>query len=341
MTPPSPPELSDRTRALRVIDDAVVTPTVVDRDGMTFTGCVYDAAGRIVRESQRTSRNVSWKPADPEQVDVGIAVDQLDGEGVYLGHYTGHYGHFLLETLSRFWALESGAGFDRLLFQPFVHPTPRPRSFSPAKVSLECFGVDLRRVSIVRKPTRVRRLVLPTSLLEIKRWADQRQSDVYRRIAACCAQERMDGRLPSRLYLSRRRFKRFQLTERSKGYRPFTNEDQVEELFESLGFRVLYPERIDFAHQVSMYGQADVVAGSPGSALHNAVFMKPGALLVKVGNLRHRSVANPNQLLCDELGGVRSEFLPFEGRVVDWDRRLGEVDIAHLRERLEGLLGTT
>jgi hypothetical protein len=113
----------------------------------------------------------------------------------------------------------------------------------------------------------------------------------------------------------------------------------VESLFRSLGFKVLHPERVDFAQQVSMYGQADVVAGSPGSALHNAVFMKPGALLVKVGNLRHRSAAVTNQLLCDELGGVRSEFLPFEGRVVDSDRRLGEVDIGRLRERLEGLLG--
>ena len=332
-------EVSVRPRALHVIEDALVTPTVVDRRASTFTGCVYDHGGRIVRASQRTARDVAWQPADPEQIDSGVTADELDGDCLYLGHYTGHYGHFLLETLARFWALESTSDVDRFLLQPFVHSTPRPRSFPPARVCLECFGADLGRVSIVRKPTRVRRLMLPTSLVEIKRWADRRQRDVYRKIAACCRREHSDGQSASRLYLSRRRLRRFGPTTRSRGYRPFSNEHQVEGVFASLGFEVLHPERIDFARQVSMYEQADVVAGSPGSALHNAVFMKPGALLVKVGNLRHRSAAVTNQLLCDELGGVRSEFLPFEGRVVDSDRRLGEVDIGRLRERLEGLLG--
>lgn len=323
-----------------MVDDAYVTPTVVDRQRMTFTGCVYDAAGDIVGASQRTSRGVSWKTEDPDRIDVGAPAGELDHECLYLGHYTAHYGHFLLETLARFWALESDASFERFLFQPFVHSAPRPRSFSPARVSLECFGVDLGRVSIVRKPMRVRRLAVPTSLVEINHSADPRQSAVYRRIAACCAKRRSAGGRPSRLYLSRRRFRRFGLTERSKGYRPFTNEDEVENLFASLGFRVAHPERIDFSEQVGMYGQADVIAGYPGSALHNAVFMKPGALLVKVGGLRHWSVANPNQKMCEELGRVRAEFLPFKGRVVDWDQRLGEVDIEHLRGRLDALLAT-
>jgi capsular polysaccharide biosynthesis protein len=221
-------------RSLQVVDDALITPTVADANSETFTGCVYDRAGTIVRAAQRTSRGVSWKPVDPECVDVGVARREIDGDCIYLGHYTAHYGHFLLETLARFWALESGETFDRFLFQPLLHPTPRLRSFSPAKVSLECFGVDLRRVSIVRKATRVKRLVVPASLVEINNSAHQSQGAVYRRIAECCAGA---AELPHpRLYLSRRRYKRFRPGEESKGYKPFTNEDQVEQLFESLGF---------------------------------------------------------------------------------------------------------
>lgn len=328
-----------QSRSLHIVDNALVTPTVIDRANRTFTGCVYDGAGEIVRAAQRTSHGVSWKAVDPDRVDLRIAAEEVDGECVYLGHYTSHYGHFLLETLSRFWALESGSDFDRLVFHPFVHPTPRPRSFAPARVALECFDADLRRVTILRRPTRFRRLVLPTALVEINNAADEGQRAVYRRIVARCRARSGAGFSPQRLYLSRRRLNRFRLPGRSTAYRPFTNEGEIEELFGSLGFVVLHPERVPFSEQVALYSRADVVAGYPGSALHNAVFMRPGALLVKIGSLRTRSVGNPNQRMCEELAGVRSEFLRFDGRIVDWDERLGEVDIDQLRVRLEDLLG--
>lgn len=180
--------------------------------------------------------------------------------------------------------------------------------------------------------------------MEIGHWAHPSQGEVYRQIARCCSMQLEDAynyerARTLRLYLSRRRYKRYRTFGRWRAYRPFSNEDEVEELFASLGFEVIHPERLNFAQQVAMYKRAEVVAGYPGSELHNAVFMKPGALLLKVGSLRSRSVANPNQRLCDELGRVRAEFLHFEGEVVDWKNRLGQVDIDCLRSRVERLSG--
>ena len=133
---------------------AIATPMVAHQADRTFTGAIYDATGALCPQSQRTLRGQNeWSPHDPQRIPVDAPRTRIPGRSLYLGHYTGHYGHFLLETLSRLWAIPEGADhdlrYDRFVFHPFLHDTPAPHRFSPAKAIFGCFGIKPQQFHLI------------------------------------------------------------------------------------------------------------------------------------------------------------------------------------------------
>jgi hypothetical protein len=313
---------------LRVLANAIVTPLVVDRATMTFSGSVHDEAGRLVLEAQRPRWRNAWMPADPAHVDSHGEGTVIEGRCVYLGHYWDHYGHFLIESISRFWSLIEDSGYDRLVFHPFVYGIRPLSEYAPARTCLAAFGVDPARALIVDRRLKFRDLAVPSPLVAINRGAADGQAEVFKRIGEYCeaaGRSTRATRRPERLYVSRRNWKGASLVE---------NEDEIERIFESFGFTVLHPERMLFEEQVRLYRRAEALAGLTGSAMHNTVFMAHGARAIHLGTRRSPVRVNRNQVFCDRLGGVASNFIRFVGT------GLGHraLDADHLRRELARLL---
>jgi capsular polysaccharide biosynthesis protein len=260
--------------------------------------------------------------------------ERFDKCAVYLGHYSGHYGHFLLETLSRFWPLGRLA-FNAVIAHPFIHTTPPPSTFEPAAVSFRSFRIDPGRLRIVDRPLRVERLLVPSSLFDINYRAHEDLIHVYRRIAEHCTRWRRRRSSDLRVYLSRSRFRSHQSEVRS-----IANEVEIEAVFQQAGFHVVHPQLLGFADQVRLYARASVLAGLSGSALHNSVFTKPGTRVITIGTARDSDQLPANQRICDSLACAESAFLPFVGTIIDKDSCTGVFDIDALQEALRTLLGT-
>jgi hypothetical protein len=103
------PTLKSDPISISVIRHALVTPTEIDRTKGEFTGSVYAADGRRVELAERYSPipGDPYKPSSALLVDAAIrsTARYVEGSHLYLGHYIPHYGHFLAETMSTFWAL--------------------------------------------------------------------------------------------------------------------------------------------------------------------------------------------------------------------------------------------
>src|ERR1700749_4097500 len=100
-------ELMDRPLRIDVADNALATAFEYDPATTQIKGCVYDSNGDLISLSQRTSgvggdRIVN---SDSPRIENVTATIRIEHDCVYLGHLMGHYGHFLTETLSSFWAL--------------------------------------------------------------------------------------------------------------------------------------------------------------------------------------------------------------------------------------------
>ena len=326
------------------LKNAIATPTGLDHVSKTFTGVVYDSSGDICIDAQRSSTEANeWQPSDVQRITPSKSKDHLPGKSLYLGHYTGHYGHFLLETLSRFWVLKGqtpiSSNYDYVVFHPFVHKTPSVERFSPAKISFAAFGIPSNKVLILKEQQSFEHLTVPQSLFEINSHVAPAMSGVYKQILtyALSLPSHKVGFLRSligwagdgdlKIYVARRR---------ARGYHPMINERAVERIFRELGFKILHPESWRFEQQVALFQRADVLAGVEGSALHNSVFMRSEALVINIGTVREPTGDILNQRLCDSLSGVVPIHIPFKGEILRGSKAV--YDIEFLKEALAAAL---
>ena len=283
-------------------------------------GAVHDADGVLVPQSQRlwNGNRKEPVPADPEQVRVRRRAQRLAGTWLYAGHWSTHFGHFLLETLPNLWpdpaeqaATLSGVVAHRPIRGPAPSDADRVRLEEPTLhpwqqqlMELAGYGaVDLRVVH--GRPVRVERLVVPSRPVVLKRRAGPAAVQVWRRISDAVAER---GR-ESRVYLSRSKFHAGDHGPR----RVRTDEAQdarLDAFFSDAGFCVVHPETLPITEQIALVRGADVLAGLPGSALHLSAFAEPGTRVLTIGDRRNAGKPLPAQTMVDEACGHRSMFVP-------------------------------
>lgn len=315
---------------------AVVTPTQTDKATRRFSGAVHTADGRLLRTTQRNTGR-DYVPTDPEVLDPLPRCATLPGRSVYLGQLPNHYGHFLIEGLARAWALEQLPAPRWYVCHRFVDGS-RPRALPYVKAAFAALGIPRRRLAVIDRPTRCEILHVPTPLFRVTHSVRAEYIDTHRRLAAWCRdrvspRRRVDLPPGARLYLSRRG-----IPVASRGV---ANEEAIERLFESFGFTVLHPERLDFCAQLALYGEASVLAGFTGSALHNILYCRPGTRLIDLGDPRGLPEQNLNQRCCDWIAGARAVYVPFRGERTGPARGAaqGSFDLDYLCGELQGILG--
>ncbi len=325
-------------KQLHILENGIITPTVYDPKTDVFTGGVYSQHGTLCQPAERSHllSNVRFFP--PSTIDPQIPCDEeLSGTTLYLGHYTHFYGHFLMETLARFWALDSDLKYDHIVFHTLFDNASTSDTFSAAQTAFEAFGINPIQVKIIKKTVKAEKLIVPTKLIAVSDQASPEQAAIYQKLIAHCHNQNSAGpeTLPKRVYVSRR-----QLNSLGNRERFTQNEAEAEAVFESHGFTVVYPEQLDFQYQVRLFHAADIVAGLDGSALHNALFMRPGTKTIILGNPRKPNAPHLNQLICNRLAQVEPIFIPYRGNLLDEQSGAFEINIQHLTEQLQERLNS-
>jgi hypothetical protein len=251
--------------------------------------------------------------------DHGGDIPTQPGLHYFAGAAWSHFGHFILEGLSRFWLLARlpKSIRDELRFV-FYNDCPLP---DWQLEFLEALGVAAERIVYLAEPQRFERMIVPSLAYNLHRWAASAQSDTWERIG--CAFDRGDG--PTYVYLSR---------SRHTPNRTLRDEDEIERGFQARGFTVLHPQELSIADQVAAVRHARLIAGSAGSAMYLSAFARRGArkLIISPRNLTFRD----DQLISHLRGERLAYFLCAPGdphinpRKADY-----QVDLEHLDSAID------
>jgi len=313
-------------RTYEVLKNAFATPTAIGRG--SISGCLYRRDGTKVSASERFCgyRGDRVRNSNPEHTRFPDNAFYLGGRGVYLGHLmSGHYGHFIVETLSTFWLFEEidARAFDYFLFHPFIFGSSIPEY---AKIVFQRMQVDVERVKVVgTEPILMKEIVVPERLVRLNHSADRSLRRIYNRIANVTG----DSETPSRrVYISRRK-----LTAKSWN-RVVANEVAIEAVFKRFGFEILYPEKTPFKEQLKTYRDTAILAGPSGSGLHNSLFTREGTLVVELGDPRYKGEPAPTQKLCNYIAGSTTHFIPFRG-IRFGPKKTMLFDLRHITAQLE------
>lgn len=252
---------------------AILTP--INRDNVhTFSGAIYSEAAKLVPHSQRLVGRAR-KPENPSLLEGPTPTRRLEGRSLFAGILFRNFGHFLLESTSRLWALASlDYRPERLVYHAFTPDAAEQlkNTSSDGYISSLLRAVGYRPEDIdvvVDEPAILDEVVVPQSTVALNGYVHPRFVDFFDRVVESLdlsnAQTGTDSR---RIYLSR------SLLKGKK--RHAENEREIEQVAVNAGFEVVHPQRIPFREQVALMQGAEVVSGCDGSAMHLTVFARPG-----------------------------------------------------------------
>jgi capsular polysaccharide biosynthesis protein len=232
---------------LRLVRDALVLPVEPGcRPGHAFAMGIRDAAGAPVPEGAflREGRDLADAPARRP-------VRRIGGRHIYAGVLFQHFGHALVEGLSRAWALRDAAHRDL----PPLWLRRGDRVAAPMRGLLGLLGLGApAAAAVVTEPVLVEELLVPAQGAEFGGGMHPVQA------AALGAMAYGPVRAGRRVWLSRRALPAH--LARVEG------EAAVEAALAAAGWEVLAPETLPLPAQLTALAGAERIAGFMGSAFH-------------------------------------------------------------------------
>lgn len=271
---------------------------MVQPAGVLYSDGSYCPEGALWRKY----RPITTQPEPPQQIK-----HHIKGRWLWGGVLWAHFGHFLVESSSRLWALpQVEEDIKGILFIP-KRPAVGKEVRGYHREYLSLFGSDLP-IKVLTKPTRVDELVVPGQgfgLGKITAGTRRFRQAVQDRFARDVAP---DG--PGKLYISRSKL--------GLGKGGLLGEEQLESLLEAEGYEVYHPQDHSLSHQIARYKAAKKVVAADGSALH--LFAMVGREDQQVAMILRRN-SGANNLLAKNvasfckcnpviIGGLRSEWVP-------------------------------
>ncbi|WP_161594645.1 glycosyltransferase family 61 protein [Marimonas lutisalis] len=251
--------------------NAIVTPV---GDGRDLPCGIFGADGRFAPASRTalSGQRFTGTPVLPH----ADTVQDLPGRYLYGGLARVHFGHFLVETITRLWALAHlDTPPDAVLFLPMPGRVLRRSLENRLRplVSAIIGDVPYRQVDT---PLRVQELILPTQGVGHLRLSTG--TPEYRAFTRTRLEARFAPEGPERLYVSRSRLEGEE--------KRFDREPEVEEAMADADYDIFHPQEHPLDIQIACYRAARVIVGADSSAFHlAALVMAPGT---RVGLIKRR-----------------------------------------------------
>lgn len=258
----------------------------------------------------------------PVRIEVPSPLPVHAGTILYLGVFWAHFGHFLMDSMSRFWALDGAPPADKLLFLGNAGDAYKKHSYSLAV--FEALGLNAEKLLRLDHPVLIRSVLAPEPSIQHAFRIYDNHDFAHLKVARAVLERSAGNEFDSaRVYLSRSRL--------PPGLRRLVGEEQLEQRLRDRGFTILYPERLSLAEQIVLFNRAGHIAGSVGSAFHNALFV-PKHRDVKLSILSWEKINN-RYLMVDAIKGYSAAYVNCcTNREIDGRERIAntvlDVDLA-------------
>ncbi|MEW9918514.1 FkbM family methyltransferase [Marimonas sp. MJW-29] len=248
-----PPQPSDAwTSEIVTLENAVVVPPA--EQGFTQPAGVLSEKGAYQSTGAlwRNGRALTTRPKMPKG-DLPLR----EGTWLWGGVLWMHFGHFLVESTARLWALEHlGEKIDGVLFVP-----KRPRNGSEVtdfqRRLVAAMGTEAD-VACAGSPERVERLIVPGQGFGLGPMISG--TDAFRKAMRDRLGKSITADGPEKLYISRSKL--------PAGRGNLIGETELEAHLSAEGYTIYHPQEHDIDHQIATYKAARKVIAAEGSALH-------------------------------------------------------------------------
>lgn len=200
---------------------------------------------------------------------------------VYCGYLVNHWGHFLVEAVTRLWYfLENDPSVDKYVF--FLDENEEREIKGNYRAFFELLKI-WDKLEIINRPTTYREVIVPELGIKCRESYTPKLVKVFDAVAENVVPD-PSWETPEKIYYSRSQF--------AKG-QPFEfGFDSLDNFFEKNGYTILYPEKVPLNRMIHYIRNSKVVASLSGTLPHNMLFARNGQ---KVEIVERLVISDDNQ----------------------------------------------
>jgi capsular polysaccharide biosynthesis protein len=220
------------------------------------------------------------------------------GTYIYGGVISLHYGHFIVNTLSRLWHHRRDVVTDaKIIFHGPGNPDVWfERPF--LKQMFAAIGIYRENILTFDRPTRISTLQIPHPSFQEQHYICSAFTKLCNNIGNHLISSAGSVRRNDRpVYLSK--------TAMASGVGRVVNETVIENILRAQGVEIIYPESLTLRDQMMVFVERSIVLGITGSALHTSTFIPPRSRVIA---LSPTDRPNSNFSLMDSANGTKSEY---------------------------------
>lgn len=227
------------------------------------------------------------------------------------------YGHFLFETLGRFWVL------DHIPIKKLISNVDNKKWVLDL---IKPFGFSEKNIIFTNNtPIKIEKIIYSSQLSTTGRFFSKDIFNIFKKITNYY--EDNSKKYYDKIYLSRKNIHK----------RSLINESEVEETFKKHGYMIIYPETLSVKQQINIILNASHIAGPIGSQIHNILFstkIKSPHLLI----LAPENFDIKNYLLINNAYKISNNFI-FGKKIKDGDvvNTDWSINIEHIEKYLKSL----
>lgn len=231
------------------------------------------------------SEFVDWfKGANPAYTKDDL--DYVDETVVFIGALPKHFGHYILEGLSRLWFLLDQQNLDT--YQCVCISDGDEDRFAEF---LRLFGLPAERITRVVKPTMFKEVIVPEQSIRLH--------DFYSKEYKATIEKVMENVIPvnnDKVYFSKKERK----NDRAIGEGP------IEAVLASNGYTVYFPEAISVGETLSILKGCNHFLAASGTNIHNSIFLQDGSISVCLNRSEH---FHPIQIMIDRMRSLNTTYI--------------------------------
>ena len=271
-------------------------------DSADYSGVVYGTNGKLCDASitYRFGGNTTIPKFTKHADFINEKVVFLGG-----GYVFSHFGHFLTEGMSRAYPVLHKS-FQNMKFVVIVNRKTKKLP-QYASILFGAIGIAPENIILINRTTRFAGVYVPPQGSVIMKHISPIMSRVFDKISKTLGNEKI--KTYDKIYLSRSKM---------NDGRTF-GEEKIEKIFAKNGYKIVWPETLPLPQQITLARGCRAMAGTAGTALHLALFMKPRGNVIQIK--RNKLAADSAEIQNDICTARKLNFTYIAGSVEDTPSR--------------------
>lgn len=248
------------------------------------------------------------------------------GTYIYIGPIEEHFGHFIVEGMSRLWALQNTKNIQGYLCYSNIDVNQLFLFHKTKKTLLESAGVTAETLINPKQLCVFDKVIVPEAMMQARNYIFEEYAVFYRELG--------NKILPTKPYL-KNQTKYISKTKVSSGVTNIENENEIELFLNKNGISSVYPENLSIKQQIEVFESNSHFIGPAGSAFHT---MFLSSSIVNANYIVPGSAINSNYPMMDLVLGNNTRYYFSNNTNVIKSKYLSSVRIDNITELAENFL---